>query len=297
MDVVRETCRAKLNLFLDVVGRRADGYHDLVTVFHEIDVADELEARALPDAPGKVRLEVVPAPGCDAAGVPADASNLAARAAAALLAEAGSKAGVALRLTKRIRTGGGLGGGSADAAGALRAVNRLLALGADDAALERIAATLGSDVPFLVRGGTAVGRGRGEILERIDGVPKFTFALANADFGTSTAAVYRNVAPPYGADRRPDSVIDALRAGDPRRLASVCRNALEGPAVRAEPRMGEAIAAARSVLRGAVHMTGSGSTLFVPVACGGDYAFKDIRDEFSLVHERCRLFRGFTLSC
>jgi len=186
VDVVRERCRAKLNLFLDVVGRRVDGYHDLVTVFHEIDLADELEARAI-DAPRKVRIEVVPAGSADVSDVPTDASNLAARAAAALLREAGSTSGVALRLTKRIPTGGGLGGGSADAAGALRAVNTLLGLGADDASLQRIAATLGSDVPFLVRGGTAIGRGRGEILERIDGVPKFEFGLALARFGTSTA--------------------------------------------------------------------------------------------------------------
>jgi len=293
---VKELCRAKLNLFLDVVGRRADGYHDLVTVFHEIDLADEIEARAI-DEPGVVRIEVAAKGGVDASAVPTDARNLAVRAASALLREAGSTSGVALSLTKSIPTGGGLGGGSADAAGALRAVDRLLNLRADAASLERIAATLGSDVPFLVRGGTAIGRGRGEILERIDGVPKFTFALANASFGTSTAAVYREVAPPYGADRRPDAVIDALRSGDARRLASVCRNALEGPAVRAEPRMGEVLAAARSVLGGAVHMTGSGSTLFVVTSGAGNYVFPDIRDEFVVVHQRCPLFRGFTLRC
>jgi len=293
--VVSERCRAKLNLFLDVVGKRADGYHDLVTVFHEIDLADELEARAA-SAVG-VTIDVVAAGGVDVSPVPTDASNLAARAAAALLRESGAKTGVALRLTKRIPTGGGLGGGSADAAGALRAVNRLLRLGASDVDLERIAATLGSDVPFLVRGGTAIGRGRGEILERIDGVPKFTFGLAHPTFGTSTAAVYREVRPPYGADRRPDDVIDALRSGDARRLASVCRNALEAPACRAEPRMGEVLVAARSVFAGAVHLTGSGSTLFVATSGAGNWVYPDIRDEFSLVHERCPLFRGFTLSC
>jgi 4-diphosphocytidyl-2-C-methyl-D-erythritol kinase len=287
--VVSERCRAKINLFLDVVGKRADGYHDLVTVFHEIDQGDELHARATEE--GGVRIEVIGKGGADLADVPTDARNLAVRAAEALLREAGSRAGVALRLVKLLPTGGGLGGGSADAAGALRAVNRLLRLGASDVVLERIAATLGSDVPFLVRGGTAIGRGRGEILERIDGVPKFTFALLHPTFGTSTAAVYREVRPPYGADVRPDDVIDALRSGDARRLASVCRNALEAPAIRAEPRMGEALAAARSVFGGAVHMTGSGSTLFV-VGPDDDFAAR-----FAAVRARCGLFRGVTARC
>jgi 4-diphosphocytidyl-2-C-methyl-D-erythritol kinase len=297
VDVVRERCRAKLNLFLDVVGKRADGFHDLVTVFHEIDLADDLHARALPDATGRVELKIVFAHAADQSAVPTDATNLAVRAASALLRESGSTFGVQLTLTKIVPTGGGLGGGSADAAGALRAVNRLLRLGADDASLERIALTLGSDVPFLVRGGTAVGRGRGEILERIDGLPKFTFGLAKPVFGTSTAAVYREVSPPYGALGGPDAVIEAIRSGDARRLASVCRNALEAPAVRAEPRMGECLAAARSVFGGAVHMTGSGSTLFVPTSGAGNWVFPDVRDEFGDVERRCRLFRGFTLNC
>ncbi len=286
-DVLVERCRAKLNLYLDVVGRRMDGYHDLVTVFHEIDLADQIEARKA-DAPG-VLLDVV-AEGADVADVPTDARNLAVRAASALLRESGSTSGVALRLVKRIPTGGGLGGGSADAAGALRAVNRLLHCGASDADLERIALTLGSDVPFLVRGGTAVGRGRGEILERIENVPKIPFALLHPTFGTSTAAVYRNVTS-LGATRRPDDVIAALRAGDAARLASACWNALEAPAVRAEPRLGEALAAARAEFGPLVHVTGSGSTMFV-VGPGDDFAAR-----FAALRARCPLFGGFTARC
>jgi len=289
--VVRESCRAKINLFLDVAGRRADGYHDIVTVFHEIDLADDLEARLVDGRPGDVTIELVGRTSGDGTAIPADGRNLAVRAAKLLLAEADSRATIALRLVKRIPTGGGLGGGSADAAGALRAVNRLLGLGASVEALERIGLETGSDVPFLVKGGTAIGRGRGEILERIDDVPKFRFALMHPDFGVSTAEVYRRVTPPYGGESGLAEVVAALRSGDAKRLGLLCRNALEAPAIRAEPRLGEALEAAREVLGGLVHMTGSGSTLFVPEV------FVDIRHEFSLARARCAHFRGFTMDC
>jgi 4-diphosphocytidyl-2-C-methyl-D-erythritol kinase len=289
--VVRETCRAKLNLFLDVAGKRADGYHDIVTVFHEIDLADDLEARLAPGRPGDVTIEVAGRSCSDGTAVPADGRNLAVRAAKRLLAEADSKASIALRLVKRIPTGGGLGGGSADAAGTLRAVNRLLGLGAGHEALERIGLETGSDVPFLVRGGTAIGRGRGEVLEPVDDVPKFRFALLHPDFGISTADVYRRVAPPYGKETGLREVVAALRAGDATRLGRACRNALEGPAARVEPRLGEALAAARAACGDLVHMTGSGSTLFVPEV------FADVRRELSRARERCEHFRSFTLDC
>lgn len=264
-ETVRETCNAKLNLFLDVVGRRADGYHELVTVFHEIALADDLEASALPGERGKVTIDVA-ADGADIAAVPRDATNLAVRAAAALLTESGSDDGVALRLVKRIPAGGGLGGGSADAAGALRAVNRLLRLAASDDDLERIALTLGSDVPFLVKGGTAIGRGRGEVLERVPASGRVGFVLLFPGFGVSTAAVYRALPATLPRPSDPRAVLDALAAGDADALGRACSNALLEPALSVEPRLSAAIAAARATYGPCVHMTGSGSTLFVPAA-------------------------------
>jgi len=261
----RELCRAKINLFLDVVGRRADGFHEIVTVFHEIGLADDLEARALPGERGKVTIDVVAA-GADVAAVPRDATNLAVRAASALLAESGAKDGVALRLEKRIPAGGGLGGGSADAAGALRAVNRLLALDASDADLERVALTLGSDVPFLVRGGTAIGRGRGEVLERVIATSRIGFVLLFPGFPVSTAAVYRALPATLPPRRDPRAVLDALAAGDADALARACSNALLAPALVVEPRLAAALGAARAAYGDRVHMSGSGSTLFVPAA-------------------------------
>ena len=219
----------------------------------------------LPGECGNVTIEIASA-GADVAAVPTDATNLAVRAAAALLAESGSKDGVALRLSKRIPAGGGLGGGSADAAGALRAVNRLLALSASDDDLERIALTLGSDVPFLVKGGTAIGRGRGEVLERVRAAGGISFVLLLPGFGVSTAAVYRALPATLPPRRDPRAVLDALASGDAEALARSCSNALLDAAVSVEPRLSAALAAARAAYGPRVHMTGSGSTLFVPAA-------------------------------
>lgn len=260
-----EPCRAKLNLFLDVVGRRADGYHDLVTVFHEIDLADEVEAAVAPDgAPGAVRFELAGTPSPD---VPADERNLAVRAARALLSSAGSGASLRLRLTKRIPSGAGLGGGSADAAGTLRAVDRLLGLATTPDRLREIGATLGSDVPFLVEGGSALGRGRGERLERVAARP-MRFLLLVPSFGVATAAVYRALPRTLAAPRDPSAVLAALARGDAEALGAAAANALFDAARTVEPRLAEVLAAARSALGPRVHLTGSGSTFFVPLRPG-----------------------------
>jgi 4-diphosphocytidyl-2-C-methyl-D-erythritol kinase len=179
-------CHAKLNLFLDVVGRRPDGFHDLVTVFHEIELTDTVAVLALRDQPPALTLQVEPA----SPDVPADATNLACRAAAALWETAGRRVALEVRLRKRIPVGAGLGGGSADAAGALRAANRVLGLRKSADELRAVAATLGSDVAFLVEGGSALARGRGEILERVPSRP-IDFLLLVPTFPLATAAVYK----------------------------------------------------------------------------------------------------------
>jgi 4-diphosphocytidyl-2-C-methyl-D-erythritol kinase len=255
--VVREHCRAKLNLFLDVRGRRPDGFHDLLTVFHEVELADELEA-SITDT-GHVTLEVEGA----TAGVPRDAGNLAVRAVDALLAEAGSLAGVHLRLTKRVPVGSGLGGGSADAAAALRAVNALLGLGASVHGLETIGARIGSDVAFLVRGGTALARGRGELLDPINVPRPFRFRVIVPAFGLSTADVYRALPARLPRPRDPVPTLEALASGDAVALADACSNALLDAALTVEPRLPSVLVRASTWWGGPVHLTGSGSALFV----------------------------------
>lgn len=260
-----ETCRAKLNLFLDVVGRRADGFHDLVTVFHEIDLADELDVAVLPPGgPSRIVFELV---GDAAPDVPHDATNLAVRAARALLDRSGSAASVRMRLTKRIPSGAGLGGGSADAAGALRAGDRLCGLATPPSALLDAASRLGSDVPFLLRGGSAVGRGRGELLTPAAARP-LRFLLLVPTFQLATAAVYRALPAALPPPTDPSPTLRALADGDADALGACASNALLAGAVAVEPRAAVFLAAARAAYGPRVHLTGSGSTFFVPLRDG-----------------------------
>jgi 4-diphosphocytidyl-2-C-methyl-D-erythritol kinase len=260
---VVERCCAKLNLFLDVVGRRHDGFHELVTVFHEIDLADELIARELPGSRRDVRIRVE-AGAADADHVPAGPGNLAAAAARALLDATGTDRAVELVLRKNVPTGAGLGGGSADAAGALRAVERLLELDVPPERLEEIGASVGSDVAFLVRGGTALGRGRGELLEPVPAAGGMSFLLLVPSFGIATPDVFRALPRELSRPVPPDALLTALAAGDAAALAASTHNALLEPALRVEPRLATLLSHLRAELGPQVQLTGSGSTLFLP---------------------------------
>lgn len=264
---VLEICRAKINLFLDVVGRRHDGFHELVTVFHEIDLADELTVREVHGAaaPRSVTLSLVDG-SADPSDVPAGPQNLAARAARALLDEAGVSDSVHLQLTKNIPSRAGLGGGSADAAGALRAVNRLLEFDIPDEDLLRIGARIGSDVPFLVRGGTALGRGRGELLEPLPAAHGLQFLLLIPSFGIATAAVFGALPVDLTPASSPAALRRALELGDVAELVAATHNALLGPALAVDARLDTLLCHARAKLGNGVQMTGSGSTLFLPGA-------------------------------
>src|SRR5690606_3430452 len=204
---------AKINPVLSVGPKRPDGFHDLATVFHAVSLYDEVRA-----APGDgVSLTLS---GPYAVGVPTDDSNLAVRAAHALAAHADVPAQVTLSVHKEIPVAAGLAGGSADAAGTLRACARLWQLELPDAELAAVAASLGSDVPFALMAGTAEGTGRGERLRAIPVGARLHWVLAVADGELSTPAVYarldelrqdRCVASPSVGDDMPA----ALAAGDP----------------------------------------------------------------------------------
>ncbi len=148
--------RAKINLGLEITGKRTDGYHDLETIFQEIELADRLE---LSLGGSEIFLEV------DDRSLPADESNLAWRAAELFLRETPFYSGARIKLWKKIPRGAGLGGGSSDAAGVLKGLNRLAGGLLSTETLMKLAAGLGSDVPFFIKGGTAYATGRGEILE------------------------------------------------------------------------------------------------------------------------------------
>ena len=258
---VRATAYPKLNLSLRVRGRRADGFHDLESLVVSLGQPhDVLEAFAVP-APGGVRVEVS---GVEVGeDVPSDHRNLAFIAAEKLLVRAGrSGHGVRLVLRKHIPAGGGLGGGSADAAAALLAVRHLLDVDVDDAGVLEIAAEVGSDVPFCLRGGAAWMRGRGEIVDPVAVPTGLAFVVAIPPFRLSTPDVYKAWDKLGGP--RSERVVPA-----PRRLAPVIDelvNDLEPAAEALQPRLVEF----RNALEGAAGapalLAGSGSAYVVPVA-------------------------------
>src|SRR5512144_992689 len=255
---------AKVNLHLGVGARRADGFHDLVTVYQALSLTDEVTVERADE------LSVV-VHGEGARLVPADATNLAARAALALARRAGVPPAVRVVIRKGIPVAAGMAGGSADAAGALVACDALWGTELSRAELASVAATLGSDVPFALYGATALGTGRGERVTPVLTRGTYHWVLALAAEGLSTAAVYDRLdrlrgepAPAPAAPRPPAPprpLLAALRAGDPVALGRALVNDLQPAAVSLRPRRRAVlqVAEARGVL-GAV-VSGSGPTV------------------------------------
>ncbi|HOX39198.1 MAG TPA: 4-(cytidine 5'-diphospho)-2-C-methyl-D-erythritol kinase [Candidatus Brocadiia bacterium] len=245
---------AKINLFLEVLGKRPDGYHDIYTVMQEISLADEIEL----SPSDEISLD------CDDARIPSDSRNLIWRAAEALRAEAGIGRGVAVSLHKRIPHGAGLGGGSSDAAAAIIGLNRLWRL---DWRIERllpVAARVGSDVPFFLYGGTCVCEGRGERVTPIDAGEPLWFVLVSPPFAVSTAEIYSRVDSdltnePVRCNVKEIAVFGSSGAA---RVAGMLFNRLEAVACRAEPGIVVVIDALRKGGALGAMMTGSGSSVF-----------------------------------
>ncbi len=250
---------AKVNLHLGVGPLRADGYHDLVTVFHAVDLIDELVARPADE------LRVCVA-GEGAADLPTDERNLAWQAATLLAEYAGVAPHVSLEMTKAIPIAGGMAGGSADAAAALVACAALWRTGTSRTVLADLAARLGSDVAFPLSGGTALGTGRGEVLTPVLTSGTFHWVFALADHGISAGDAYRELDRQRAAGTArnpigsPDRVIEALRAGDPRKLAESVANDLEPAALALAPALGHTLAAGRELGALAGIVSGSGPT-------------------------------------
>lgn len=258
---------AKVNVQLAVGGLRPDGFHDLANVFLAVGLYDEV---TVTPADG---LRVTCA-GPDAGQVPLDESNLAARAALALAARHGRAADVHLHIDKDIPVAGGMAGGSADGAAALLACDALWGTGASRAELLAICAELGSDVPFALVGGAALGRGRGELLSplAVGGAGAFHWVFAVADGGLSTPAVYGecdrlraasgtganvpDVPPPQPSA----ALLAALRAGDPAALAATVSNDLQAAAISLRPSLAATLAVGTEAGALAALVSGSGPT-------------------------------------
>ena len=244
---------AKVNLSLDVLGRRPDGFHELRTLMATAGLYDTLRFE-----PAEAWSLTV----TGAAGVPTDGSNLVAKAAAALGAAAGVAPRGAVRLHKRIPHQAGLGGGSADAAAALLGLNELWGCGLSRAELAAVAAGVGSDVPFfLAGGGAAVCGGRGERVEPLPAGPGPWAVVAKPPVGLSTAAVFAAWGG-GGADCGTDGVCAAWRGGDWGGVGRALSNHLDEPAVSLEPALAaERDAFVRCGLRSSC-LTGSGTSRF-----------------------------------
>jgi 4-diphosphocytidyl-2-C-methyl-D-erythritol kinase len=226
---------AKINLHLGVGPRRDDGYHTLATVYQAIGLYDDVTATE--DDHWSVTVNV--AADLDVSGVPLDARNIAIRAGLALAEHHGVDLCARLDIAKNIPVAGGLAGGSADAAAALVALDRLWDLGTSDDELLALAGRLGSDVPFALLGGTAYGTGRGELVEQVvDHGQRWWVVLPDGD-GLSTAAVYAEY------DRlglgetlgTPDALFTALAEGYPEGLSGVLHNDLEPAALELRPEL------------------------------------------------------------
>ncbi|WP_299050073.1 4-(cytidine 5'-diphospho)-2-C-methyl-D-erythritol kinase [uncultured Nocardioides sp.] len=254
---------AKINLHLGVGAVRADGYHPIDTVFHAVSLFDDVTAATGEPGSGPV-LTLDGSDHVDLVDVPFDRRNLVHAAATRLAREQQRAPDVRVAVHKSIPVAGGLAGGSADAAATLVALDRLWGLDLEDQDLLRVAADLGSDVPFALLGGTARGTGRGEVLQRVDDRSTWWWVLVTSTHGLSTPAVYRRFDELFPtAPARPtpaDRVERAIHSGDPVQLARVLHNDLEPAAFDLRPGLAELVSRgeAAGALRGMV--SGSGPT-------------------------------------
>ena len=215
---------AKINLTLDILGKRPDGYHEVAMVMQSIGLHDTIEMEK--SAAGIALTINVP-------WLRADEKNLAWRAAELMQQEYGLSGGVNMRLTKRIPVAAGLAGGSADAAAVLRGMNRLYELGLSDAKLCELGARLGSDIPFCLLGGTMLSTGRGEVLTRLSNLPETWVVLAKPRISVSTAWAYQNY-DEQGAEQHPDNarIQQEIARGDRKAVAKLLCNVLESVTIK-----------------------------------------------------------------
>ncbi len=280
---------AKINLSLDVVGRRADGYHLLQSIMQSVSLYDEVYVELDRQGQGIILL-------CDRPGIPLDDRNTCYRAAGQFLAQAGLMAGVRIFLHKRIPEAAGLAGGSSDAAGVLYALSELCDHPLSLARLQGVAARIGADVPFCLQGGTVLCEGIGEALTPLPPFTGVPLLLVKPDFGLSTPWVFRqlNLA---SLGLRPDhpAIQAALAAFDLEGLAVSTANVLESVSIPAHPEL--------SLIKQALHeagatvamMSGSGPTVF------GLFANSQLRDAAQAVlparlPPRCQLLAAETVS-
>ena len=267
---------AKVNLVLEVLGKRTDGYHELSTVLQAVDLFDRLRLEEAEDL----------TLGSDDPELPTDDRNLVVKAARLLGEAAGVGRGARITLEKRIPVAAGLGGGSSDAAAALWGLARLWGLRWSLRRLAELAVQLRMDVPFFLRGGRALATGRGERLEALPSGPSVSLVLAKPDFPLSTREVYGRVPAALRDDgTKTRALTRALASRDSSRVAAGLYNALESVVEPAHPEVSRTKRALLSAGALGAVMSGSGPTVLA-VARSRDHA-RQIRDRVTTASRSC----------
>ena len=259
MTTLYEGAFAKLNLTLDVLGKRPDGYHDLKSVMQTISVRDDIEIDVGTGEPWRLL--------CDKEGIPTDETNLAWKAATVFFdAVKKDPEGLEIRIVKRIPSGAGLGGGSADAAAVLRALNRHYGHPFSVGALAELGAQVGSDVPFCTLCGTAMVEGRGEKLRKLPDMPDCVFVVCKPEFSISTPELYRKIDEKEVA-KRPDNraMESAILAGDLGKVAENLCNVFDPIVTEEHLELNYIKSIFNSYGAAGYQMTGSGSAVFAIV--------------------------------
>lgn len=266
---------AKVNPVLEVLGKRPDGFHELALVFQAIDLYDEIR---LEEGGQGIRLEVEGASGDPP--LPADDSNLVMKAVRLFAHDVlRGSIDIRIRLKKNIPMAAGLGGGSSDAAATFLGLDRLFKTDLDLKELMPLAAQLGSDVAFFLTGGTALGRGRGEIIEPWEATEPWSLVLVKPKEGLSTPAVYRSGKALFTSGDRAQAFRQVVQKNDPALVGKALFNGLEPAALSLLPLIGEIREALERAGSLGVLVSGSGPTVF-GVARDPDHALK-IRDQLS----------------
>jgi len=252
--MVTVEANAKINLTLDILGKRQDGFHEVAMVMQTIGLHDTL---VMEKTERDIELSI------NVPWLKADEKNLAWRAAELIRQEYGIEGGVRIELTKRIPVAAGLAGGSADAAAVLKGMNDLYGLQLDEEKLCELGARLGSDIPFCIKGGTMLATGRGEVLTRLSDMPETWVVLAKPRISVSTAWAYQNY-DEQGAERHPDNeaIKQAIARGNRKAVAGLLCNVLESVTIKRY----DIIAEYKQMMldKGAMAsmMSGSGPTVF-----------------------------------
>ncbi len=279
MTTIIEKAYAKLNLTLDVLGKREDGYHELKTVMQTVSLHDTVEMDIGTGEPWKLS--------CGRSDIPCDESNLAWKAAKLYCDALGKDPqGISIRIQKNIPSGAGMAGGSADAAAVLRILNRYYGNPLTLEALASLGAKIGSDIPFCVVGGTVMCEGRGEIMRRLKDCPRCILLGCKPEFSVSTPVLFRAI-DSVEIMKHPDNdaMEQAIEAGDMKAIAREIYNVFDPVVSRDHSEIDHIKEICRTFGAAAVQMTGSGSVVFalMPDQASAEAAKRELEKSYDQV--------------